>query len=314
MEEGAAAPSEAPGEGVGLALKSPRVRPAEGGRWFLPLVFIPLVLYAILATAAAALLYHKYQQKPPSLFEQAPDLEGDNPGARKASTGAVIRYKRPDKPFKITTGTVTRPLPEHLIVKLGEKLNVGDLEVQPLQVYRKRVTMYDEGAKDVEGKDRPEDCQHDSLVLELRLRNVSDDNIFTPLDNYFDRRWKQGEGAPPFTLIEAGDQVFFGGPARWLPRSGRAPDARRQWIEGRKNFDPEGLKPGAGSITKVASNGEDEEVANFFFGGKNVRPYAGPLLWRVHLRRGLVSWRGRQVPATAVIGVRFTDRDYRRGG
>ena len=34
---------------------------------------------------------------------------------------------------------------------------------------------------------------------------------------------------------------------------------------------------------------------------------------RVQVRRGLIAWRGRDLPATAVIGVRFTDKDVKPG-
>ncbi len=317
-ESGAPGHAGAEGPGDAMAIRPPRVRRAEGSGWFVPVAMITLVVWAVLATAIAAYATIKasqLQKKSIDPFDRFPDLEGDNPGVRKQSTGAVIRFKRdPNQkrsPFEAgwLANMGTRPLPEHLIVPLGEKLTVGDLEVQPLRVYRKKLKMFDEGSE------QPEDCQYESLVLELRLRNVSSDNAFTPLDNYFDRRWKQGEGAPPFTLIEAGKQVFYGGPARWLARSGSGPENKRQWLDapGRKKTDPVGLKPGEVMVTTLASNGEDKEVADALFGGKKGRPYQGPLLWRVQVRRGLVAWRGRDLPATAVIGVRFTDKDVKRG-
>ena len=43
--------------------------------------------------------------------------------------------------------------------------------------------------------------------------------------------------------------------------------------------------------------------------------YHGKLLWRVHLRRGVVILdEHRFVPASTVIGVEFTDADYRKDG
>ena len=46
-------------------------------------------------------------------------------------------------------------------------------------------------------------------------------------------------------------------------------------------------------------------------GGRPGRPayVAGDLLWRVQLRRGLIDHKGRRLPATAVIGVRFNSAD-----
>jgi hypothetical protein len=37
--------------------------------------------------------------------------------------------------------------------------------------------------------------------------------------------------------------------------------------------------------------------------------HRGDFFWRVEVRRGLVRVRDRDVPAAAVIGVAFTDRD-----
>jgi hypothetical protein len=261
-------------------------------------------------------------KRSPDIFDRMPDLEGDSPGVKKVSSGTYIRYKPfPDGRRPDTYGgkTVTRPLPERLLVDLGQKIEIGDLEVTPLKVERKRkgeLQMFLEGYKD------PAPVDYDALVLTLRIRNISTDNAFAPLDNYFDRRWKDGEGRPPLTVLVAGERRFFGGPARWFSRESksarrsRGPEFLRQWIEGRKD-EPQVLEPGKEMVTCVASNGEDRDVARYLFGaqdgGKRAQAYSGPLLWRVHLRRGLIGWRGKEVPATAVIGVRFTDKDYKKG-
>src|SRR5262245_1267757 len=54
-------PGPAPGP-VLASVARPARAPSRGGGWFLPLVFIPLVLYAVLATAAAVILYSRQQQ------------------------------------------------------------------------------------------------------------------------------------------------------------------------------------------------------------------------------------------------------------
>jgi hypothetical protein len=277
-----------------------RPRPSSGGGAFLPLVFIPLCLYAILATVAVVLLLMRQQQEQPSIFDRMPDINGDHPGVKK--TGALIQFDK---------RRATGKLPEHLITDLGEPLTVGDLEVTPLRVERKRVAIR------VAGFDKAERCAADSLVLTLKLRNLAGDYRFTPLDNFFDRRWQE-QGTPPLTILQVGDHFCFGGPAEWFPRG----DARhrREWVEGRKDTDPEGLGPGKEMTSFVCTDGGKESpsaCARLLFGlneeGKQVKaPYQGPLLWRVHVRRGLVSWRGKQVPATAVIGVRFSSTAYQR--
>jgi hypothetical protein len=297
-------PQAADTEEVALRTPGGRHAPApQGGGWFIPLVFLPLLLYAILATIALALLLLRQQPRSgPNLFEQMPDF-GDTPGVKKAKSRVTIN---------VPVRTVTAPLPAMLLTKLGRAIRVGDLEVTPERVERKKVKVF------VEGSSKPEPCLYDSLVLHLKLRNVSQDGAFTPLDNCFDRYWREGEGPPPFTLLEAGKDRFFGGPAKWFPRGpgGRSKE-RRQWLQGRKDYDEEGLQPGAQMQSFVCTDGQDERVGLVLFGvdedGKAVRPpYQGPLLWRVHVRRGLIDYQGRPVSATAVVGVEFSDEDYLR--
>jgi hypothetical protein len=289
-------PETSSGEG---ALPPPTISmPREDStrvNWFVPLVFIPLVLYALIATAAAGFLYLRIQAEGrvrPDIWEQMPDVDGDVTGIRfKSKAGGVLKFNRQ----KATT-----PLPERLRVKLRETLQIGDLEVTPTTVERKRVKVF------VETYEKPEPCGHDSLVLTLEMRNLSDEYAFTPLDNYFDRHWDgKGEQAP-LTVLVAGPAQFFGGPARWYPlKRDRGKRQFRQWVnlEGRKDVDREGLAPGASGVYQVCTDGGDQSVMTRLFG---VRPYQGKMLWRVQVRRGLIEHKGRRLPAAAVIGVEFT--------
>src|SRR5262249_53128687 len=154
------------------------------------------------------LLWDKLQKAPHPL-EMFPDVEGDTPGVQK--NGKKTSFKGQIAPENLKR-LAEASLPAHLRVPLGETLRVGGLEVTPLRVERKAVRVF------VEGYARPEPCPHESLVLHLRLRNVSAASTFTPLDNYFDRNWKKGRGAPPLTLLEVGTRRFYGGPAEWSPR------------------------------------------------------------------------------------------------
>jgi hypothetical protein len=272
---------------------APRITPrrSRGSVWFLALVFVPLVSYAILATIAVFILWNRQQQQqaPPSLFEKLPDVDGDAPGVKKSQKTARLIYDE-----KLATS----PLPENLRVALGKTIQIGDLEVTPLRVERKRLRVF------VEGSVRPEPCQYDSLVLHLHLRNVSSDLVFTPLDNYFDRCWKDHKGVPPLTQLEVGPKRFFGGSAVWTPAQSK--DQRREWVEDRRPGTGE-LKPGEELETFVCTDGQDAGVLHA------VTRYHGSMLWRVQLRRGLVNWRDREVSATAVIGVEFSDRDLEHG-
>jgi hypothetical protein len=186
------------------AIPRPVRRPSRGGGWFIALVFIPLVSYAILATIAVAILYNRTQTPRENFFEKLPDVDGDNPGVRKVGR----------QTWKPTWQQITAPLPDSLKVRLGETLTVGALEVKPLRVERKKIRVYVEGYPN-----DPQECLHDSLVLYLSLRNVSTDLSFTPLDNYLDRHWKRGDPSPPLTQLEVGSENrFVGGPANWFPR------------------------------------------------------------------------------------------------
>jgi hypothetical protein len=291
--------------------EAPTVAPARRGRdgagrvnWFIPLVFVPLVIYAIAATAVAGFIYLRWQSEKPSLFDQLPDVEGDTPGVRKEKRKVRL---------VITRELALTKLPEHLRVKLGDTIQVGDLRVTPVKVERRKVALLAANAPD-----QPEPSPHDALVLTLRLKNTADDYAFTPLDNYFDRAWKPGnDEAVPLTVLQTDREAFFGGPAKWFAQDG-ARRQEREWLHGRKNVDRAGLAPGEEAETIVATDGWDPAIPAHLFGadaeGQRAKaPYRGKLLWRVQIRRGLVEWRGKDVPATAVIGVEFDDRAYSDG-
>jgi hypothetical protein len=260
--------------------------------WFMLLVFSPLLLYSIFITIFSILLYRQEQEVERRLhhrrFEDMPD-EGDKPGVQKGKRISFWKYD-PKLP--------TLPLPEQLCTTLGKPLEIGDLEVTPQRVERKRLKVVVETS-------RPEPCIGDSLVLYLQMKNLSSEYSFAPLDNYFDRHWRGG-AQPPFTLLEAGDKHrFHGGPADWYPQGD--PNHRREWVEGRTNL-PEALQPGEEKEQFVCTDGNDASAVAVLFGGTRP-PYHGSFLWRVRVRRGLVRFQNKDHSATAVIGVRFTEKD-----
>ena len=283
----------APADDFSAPLARARGRTEAKVPWFMLIVFMPLLLYAIVMTISTVWLYLQVQDVQQQLrrrFEIMPD-EGDKPGVQKGKQISLWRYDN-----KLPT----QPLPEHLCTTLDEPLQIGDLQVTPVRVERKRLRV-------VEGRFNPEFCAVDSLVLYLRMKNLSSEYAFAPLDNYFDRRY-DGGARPPFTLLEVGDKYrFYGGPAEWYPLGD--PNHRRVRVEGRNNV-PDVLPPGEQKELFVCTNGYDEKAAAVLFGEK--RPYRGSFLWRVRVRRGLVRFEGKEYSATAVIGVRFTDADIRR--
>ena len=289
---------------------APREKARSGGGGmglFLPLVVLPLVLYAVGMTAAVVFLYSRLTSVPTNAnpFEQMPDVDGDDPGVKLKKL--TLRFGKQD---------ALAELPPRQVIGLKETLQIGDLEVTPLKVERREVRIFDE-RQGADGK--PEPLPSAPLVLTLRVKNCAEDYRFTPMDNFFDRHWSGKSGSTPLTILLAGTQPFFGGPAKWVPQK-RDTKRRefREWLEGRSNGDPRGLGPGESTETFVCTDGGDEATTKYLFGetleGRKVgKPYSGNLLWRVQLRRGLITLGGKRYPATCVIGVRFTSRDYLAG-
>jgi DNA-directed RNA polymerase subunit RPC12/RpoP len=291
---------------VSPSTSRPKRRAESGTPWFMILVFSPLVLYSIVVTVFAVLLYMHQREVEDRFIEDRfkilPD-DGDNPGVQKE------KGKKVSKVFSYKPDFATLPLPANLITTIGEPIQIGDVQVTPKRVERKRVSVF------VQNHERPEPCTGDSLVLYLAIKNLSSEYSFAPLDNYFDRYWKPGtDQLPPLTQLEVGDKErFYGGPAKWYPRTDKGPE--REWVEGRKGFEPELVKPGQEKEFFVCTDGEDARAALTLFGvRKNEKarePYHGSLLWRVRVRRGLIQVRGKEYPATAVVGVKFTDKDVK---
>ena len=74
--------------------KKPREPRQTKINWFIPLVFMPLLLYAVLATVAIAILYLKMASAKPTMFDQMPDTQGDTPGTRDQDEGDHERPPR----------------------------------------------------------------------------------------------------------------------------------------------------------------------------------------------------------------------------
>jgi DNA-directed RNA polymerase subunit RPC12/RpoP len=296
--EAAAEMSGGPSEAVARAARRTQAR---GTGWFWLLVFVPLVFYSILMTVVVVLLLLKdaQVQAPRDPFDKMID-DGDNSGVKPAKGRKGAFHWNPGEAY------VTQELPAHLRTTLGKPIRVGDLEVTPKEVTRERVKVMAGAASNAEP------CLQDSLVLHLHVRNVSSDLMFAPLDPYFDRFWKPGMEGPPFTYLQAGKYRFFGGPARWWKRDQANPNPP-EWVEGRRLDDP-GLEPGEERDTLVCTDGGgpdnlDPAAPRILFGTRTGKPYHGPLHWRIRVRRGLVQHKGRDLSATAVIGVDFTDKD-----
>jgi hypothetical protein len=243
-----------------------------------------LVPYALVMTAAFLIVYWKWSTTPHP-FEMLPDLEGVHPGAKRSER---LMYDRrpPDA-----------PLPAKLRTTLGQPLRVGDLEVTPLKVEQRRVTLL----SNIHQRP-PSLAPADSLVLTLHLKNTASDVVFYPTDPFFERRSRPADpgNTRPYTYLEllATHRRYWGGPLEWEAR--RRPGAPREWLEGQ---DPnQALQPGEEMTTVVATSWEDDLA-------RALKAYHGNLLWRVQLRCGLARHLGRSRPATAVVGVEFLESE-----
>ncbi len=315
-----APPSDAPAEepaglAHGDALAPVIRRPRDGGGLFIGLVFIPLVSYAVLVTVLAGYLFYRVYQEaapaaPPSPLETLPSFDPSDPDG---STHLKTDPRKLNRAANIDKATATAALPPNQIVQLGKKLRLGDLEIEPLNVDREVVSVM------VHAGDKPQPCPYPSLVLTLKLRNVSDNVIFQPMDPYFDRRWEPKKGdAPPLTILEmpgkGKEQFLFGGPANYQP-----PPKSPEWV-----VRPERGADLGDTSRQILNPGEEKQFFVCTDGGvkpddkgkdaaEAIDEYRGKLLWRVHLRRGLVVVNPRRyVPVSTVIGVEFTDEDYRK--
>jgi hypothetical protein len=245
------------------------------------MLIVPLISYSILVTILAAIYYNRLQSLRDPL-EAMPD-QGNNKGASHS--------KKSEAPMLMPDPT--SPLPDKLKVLLRQSLAIGDLEVTPLRVERRRIRY--------QWKDKgPSDSgERDSLVLELRLRNISRDVVFKPMDPFFDRPWKsKSRDGMPHTYLSVGARQFFGGQP--TPEE----HALGLVVVG-QNHDQE-LQPGQEMTTFICTDPDPKADAV-----KAVDAYKGkePLLWRVQVRRGLVAVKDEELPATAVVGVQFSRED-----
>jgi hypothetical protein len=260
------------------ALTTPTVRmPQKARAWVLPLLIVPLISYSVLMTIAVGILYLRLQQQVHPL-EAIPD-QGDNKGATHKGSSSIDRMPNPEQ-----------DLPSRLRVELGHSLRVGDIEVTPVKIAHRQIQFQ-------EGPNR-DPTKQPTLALELRIRNVSDDVYFKPLDPYFNRHWNPNKpsGMKPYSFLTVDSKRFFG-PLPWQPRS----QARWRMSVVGQDLDKE-LKPGEEMTTFICTDPQDSAPAAL----KNAK---GPFVWRIHVRRGLVKVGDKEVSATAVVGVEFNKQD-----
>lgn len=166
------------------------------------------------------------------------------------------------------------PIAESLRVALGDSLRVEALEITPLNISSGMVELH---RSRVDGRTERRSGGTGTLQLRLRLRNVSEDVIFAPLDEAFIR---EPDRRLPETFVEdaSGTRVY----AYRLPVSS-------EWSIAGQEFST--LRPGEEIETIVVSDTDAESRLN------------GPLTWRLRLRTAPES--------TAALGVTFDATEIR---
>ena len=176
------------------------------------------------------------------------------------------------------TLTPVPPIAANHLASLGQPLRVGSLEVTPLSLQSHRVQLQHSLLD--RGRRKSRDGGSGALVLRLRLRNMSNDAIFAPLDEAFIRERDHGL---PESFIEVGQtgRIYI------FPLA-----VHSEWSILGQTFPV--LKPGETAETIVLSSaGALDQIAD-------------PMIWRLRLRTA--------VDQTEVIGVRFQKDEIDRDG
>jgi hypothetical protein len=245
-----------------------------------------LLIYGVIATiglsvfAAKALMSQTKEAHP---FDAIPDVFGNYEKADRKKTSHNIL---PSTDLEV---------PRHLRVRLNDTLTVGELQVTPLAVERKRVNVLITATK---GKSNT--VPMETVLLRMKVKNISQSTWFHPNDPAFWREPKRGESVYTALLI---DKTPHYGPFQW-------PSIVNYTIEGYPSQDDKPLRPGEERETFVCTGPKSDTI-------RSLEAHKGEFLWRVQLRQGLVSYtdpQGRtgEISATTVIGVPFTADQIQR--
>lgn len=248
------------------------------------IIIYALAFYGVLMTIVALMYLVKSGNATISPYDWMQDE-----GRPKATKSQSLIYKRPP-PWG--------DLPPHLHAALKQTLQLGDLEVEPIKVEQKPITW-----KYRSSGHEPVRADYDSLVLHLRLKNISKDTVFRPTDSFFDREWhedKDNRENLPFTHLAANGH-YFCSPFAWKPSRtslSRGDNLRDEFAEGQED-DKKILNPGDEVKTVIVTDPK-ERVPEL------LRNFNGKMEWRVQLRRGLVTVKDKDYSCTTLIAVEFS--------
>jgi hypothetical protein len=251
-----------------------------------------LIPYALAATFGVIYLWQQHFHIPTHVLESLPDqgLYEDFLDGRRRETIAPVS-KAGEKPLNQKTISPNEIIPAEIPpVFLGQTRRIGALAVTPLEITLQQLRFaYKQGQNHILGGK--------ALVLKLQVRNEGS-LIFHPDDETFNRALLDDVRMPIYTYLEVGKQHFYGAVA----------DPATERLD--FPLCPALLPDETGILYVTACRTVD---------GKNslsaaLAQFHGPLLWRVHLRRGreeitLANGRRRQVWMTAVVPVQFNLQD-----
>lgn len=179
----------------------------------------------------------------------------------------------------------TYPLADHQKTTLGNSIRVGkdgDLLVTP-----ERVVLTQDG----------------DLKLVLRAKNISTNTTFDPINDFWLLYDPKKNSNEPYTFLESKSGKvgnIYGAFLEYRKRSQGKDDA----VLGSAVLSPEQ------ETTIVLRTPLEYQKSHIPLIAKSNGNYT----WRVQLRRGFVKWRGKEVSATAIIGVEFTAAQIEREG
>lgn len=268
--------------------RQPSRRQTSGGGTGKTLLIIFLFLYSLAATGGVVYLMFFQETPKPNPFEAFPDMFGEFPPAgaeeRKETSWNVL--PNPDD-----------PLPASLQVALGETITLQDLQIRPTRIER-ATPLVTRTAADGEQEFF---TVGETLLLHLHLKNVSDSVAFHPVDPAFNRSARSGQGSTPYSFLSFGRARVYGGPFPW-PHEYQVLEFEDYPLE------REPLGPGQQrDVTIFSGGGRAENVPG------RAAAFADPIIWRVHLRTGLLKGGEKPWPVTSVIGVRFRSTDIQEG-
>ena len=256
-----------------------RTPASSGGSPLFKIGFFLLAAYALLITGLAVYgLFFKSSTPPGHPLATIPDTFGEFSPAERKKTGKL-------------TVPVDGELPPELRVAMGSKLEIGQLEIEPLRIEQRNLQIVTQG----KSEKRVQTGNVPAIVLKLKIKNTSDDLLIHPLDPAFNRLIVDTERIG--TGLVVGKETFWGGAIGWP-----FPSKVSRVYESAQEADATPLKPGESREFVVFTDASQRVVTT-------VRDAKDSLLWRVQVRRGRIDFEGKDVPVTAIIGVEFKPSD-----